>query len=188
MPEQNFVSGDHPQLAMELSDITADHAISISRRGGAACGLTVKARDHFVHTQTLRNPAITRKKAARIPLTAFVSMTYVDLRMRGLEPPRGYPHWHLKPARLPIPPHPRACRLWERVARLSTPLGAGSDDRAVDDPQRSVATVCVAARVRALLGSPVGRWPAATRRSVVEAPGGPSPCRSASWFPSRASP
>ena len=23
---------------------------------------------------------------------------------RGLEPPRGYPHWHLKPARLPIPP------------------------------------------------------------------------------------
>ncbi len=28
------------------------------------------------------------------------------LRMRGLEPPRGCPHWHLKPARLPIPPHP----------------------------------------------------------------------------------
>ena len=23
---------------------------------------------------------------------------------RGLEPPRGCPHWHLKPARLPIPP------------------------------------------------------------------------------------
>src|SRR6056297_1372846 len=23
---------------------------------------------------------------------------------RGLEPPRGFPHWHLKPARLPIPP------------------------------------------------------------------------------------
>src|SRR5690606_25596766 len=23
---------------------------------------------------------------------------------RGLEPPRGFPHWHLKPARLPVPP------------------------------------------------------------------------------------
>ncbi len=28
------------------------------------------------------------------------------LRMKGLEPSRGCPHWHLKPARLPIPPHP----------------------------------------------------------------------------------
>ncbi len=29
---------------------------------------------------------------------------------RGLEPPRGCPHWHLKPARLPIPPpRPRCC-------------------------------------------------------------------------------
>ena len=27
---------------------------------------------------------------------------------RGLEPPRGCPHWHLKPARLPIPPPGRA--------------------------------------------------------------------------------
>jgi hypothetical protein len=29
------------------------------------------------------------------------------MRMRGLEPPRGCPHRHLRPARLPIPPHPR---------------------------------------------------------------------------------
>jgi hypothetical protein len=29
------------------------------------------------------------------------------MRMRGIEPPRGCPHRHLKPARLPIPPHPR---------------------------------------------------------------------------------
>jgi hypothetical protein len=29
-----------------------------------------------------------------------------QLRMRGIEPPRGCPHRHLKPARLPIPPHP----------------------------------------------------------------------------------
>lgn len=30
--------------------------------------------------------------------------------MRGLEPPRGWPHWLLKPARLPIPPHAH-CRV-----------------------------------------------------------------------------
>jgi hypothetical protein len=30
------------------------------------------------------------------------------MRMRGLEPPRGYPHTDLNRARLPIPPHPRA--------------------------------------------------------------------------------
>ena len=29
------------------------------------------------------------------------------MRMRGLEPPRPEGHRHLKPARLPIPPHPR---------------------------------------------------------------------------------
>src|SRR5438270_237949 len=32
------------------------------------------------------------------------------MRLRGLEPPRGCPHRHLKPARLPIPPQPRAAR------------------------------------------------------------------------------
>jgi hypothetical protein len=31
-----------------------------------------------------------------------------DMRMRGLEPPRGLPHTDLNRARLPIPPHPRA--------------------------------------------------------------------------------
>ena len=30
------------------------------------------------------------------------------MRMRGLEPPRGFPHTDLNRARLPIPPHPRA--------------------------------------------------------------------------------
>ncbi len=34
-----------------------------------------------------------------------------SMRPRGLEPPRGYPHWHLKPARLPIPPRPRRERV-----------------------------------------------------------------------------
>jgi hypothetical protein len=30
-----------------------------------------------------------------------------SMRMRGLEPPRGFPHTDLNRARLPIPPHPR---------------------------------------------------------------------------------
>jgi hypothetical protein len=29
------------------------------------------------------------------------------MRMRGVEPPRAEAHRHLKPARLPIPPHPQ---------------------------------------------------------------------------------
>ena len=33
----------------------------------------------------------------------FASRIFLVPR-RGLEPPRGYPHWHLRPARLPIPP------------------------------------------------------------------------------------
>src|SRR5215210_2056706 len=33
------------------------------------------------------------------------------MRMRGLEPPRGYPHTDLNRARLPIPPHPRSSSL-----------------------------------------------------------------------------
>ena len=30
------------------------------------------------------------------------------MRMRGFEPPRPKGHRHLKPARLPVPPHPQA--------------------------------------------------------------------------------
>jgi hypothetical protein len=36
------------------------------------------------------------------------AMTCPAVRMRGLEPPRGFPHGDLNAARLPIPPHPRA--------------------------------------------------------------------------------
>ena len=34
--------------------------------------------------------------------------------MRGVEPPRAEAHRHLKPARLPIPPHPRTNGNYER--------------------------------------------------------------------------
>lgn len=30
------------------------------------------------------------------------------MRKGGLEPPRGYPHYHLKVARIPIPPLPHS--------------------------------------------------------------------------------
>ena len=33
------------------------------------------------------------------------------MRMGRLELPQCCHHWYLKPARLPIPPHPRGCRL-----------------------------------------------------------------------------
>ena len=44
-----------------------------------------------------------------IEVFVFAWMTFsgrTGLRMRGLEPPRPCGHWLLKPARLPIPPHP----------------------------------------------------------------------------------
>lgn len=45
------------------------------------------------------------------------------MRLRGLEPPRGCPHGHLKPARLPIPPQPQngfvLARLRSRHTRSS---------------------------------------------------------------------
>ena len=48
------------------------------------------------------------------------------MRMRGLEPPRGFPHTDLNRARLPIPPHPRGGGI---VASLggSEPLLDGGD-------------------------------------------------------------
>jgi hypothetical protein len=48
------------------------------------------------------------------------------MRMRGLEPPRGFPHTDLNRARLPIPPHPRA------LARIAD--GSGTDGAAANDP------------------------------------------------------
>src|SRR6266404_425002 len=49
----------------------------------------------------------------------------VMVRMRGLEPPRCHHHRLLRPARLPVPPHPREIRIYEpdqgvsNVARAS---------------------------------------------------------------------
>src|SRR5882762_3118526 len=44
--------------------------------------------------------------------------------MRGLEPPRCHHHRLLRPARLPVPPHPRGVRIYEPchgVSRLGSP-------------------------------------------------------------------
>jgi hypothetical protein len=43
----------------------------------------------------------------------------IMVRMRGLEPPRCHHHRLLRPARLPVPPHPRAVRIYERDQPVS---------------------------------------------------------------------
>ncbi len=72
------------------------------------------------------------------------------MRMRGLEPPRGFPHTALNRARLPIPPHPRGFRILaalsfvttmsvlKRVALLSIALLVALPALAGAVPERSV--------------------------------------------------
>ena len=46
-----------------------------------------------------------------------------EVRVRGLEPPRGCPHMALNHARLPVPPHPPGChpvRIFLTLGELST--------------------------------------------------------------------
>src|SRR5712692_4474912 len=45
--------------------------------------------------------------------------------MRGLEPPRCHHHRLLRPARLPVPPHPRDVRIYERHQGVSRHCLAG---------------------------------------------------------------
>lgn len=46
-----------------------------------------------------------------VPLEFLYILSFIQLmRMRGFEPPRPKGHRHLKPARLPVPPHPRSKR------------------------------------------------------------------------------
>jgi hypothetical protein len=53
------------------------------------------------------------------------------VRMRGLEPPPGFPDTDLNRARLPIPPHPRAGGEPEDIARAADrPSGALPASRA----------------------------------------------------------
>ena len=51
------------------------------------------------------------------------------VRMRGLEPPRCHHHRLLRPARLPVPPHPHAvnslCEATEGVSRMTTQHKSG---------------------------------------------------------------
>jgi hypothetical protein len=58
------------------------------------------------------------------------------MRMRGLEPPRGFPHTDLNRARLPIPPHPRGQMIvavrWLATKRSGAPLAKEASERARD--------------------------------------------------------
>src|ERR1043166_4012710 len=54
--------------------------------------------------------------------TEVIGLAFLDfmVRMRGLEPPRCHHHRLLRPARLPVPPHPHAGKsLCERLKRVS---------------------------------------------------------------------
>ncbi len=94
---------------------------------------------------------------------------YIDLRlrMRGLEPPRGCPHWLLKPARLPIPPHPlRIVTYLNLIARESTTRNpAGLTSRTGLSTERQCAQ-------RQSRHSPA---PAATSQPEPRAPRSPAP-------------
>ena len=48
-----------------------------------------------------------RNEKDRIPRLSGSGLFNLMMRKGGLEPPRPCGHWHLKPARLPIPPLPR---------------------------------------------------------------------------------
>lgn len=49
----------------------------------------------------VRSKAVIKEKAERFVIS---DKTFGNMRKGGLEPPRGNPHYHLKVARLPIPP------------------------------------------------------------------------------------
>ncbi|VXB96974.1 hypothetical protein CITRIK5_70371 [Citricoccus sp. K5] len=51
------------------------------------------------------------------------------VREGGLEPPRPFEHWHLKPARLPIPPLARGFGLSSRSKGLYGILRTGQNSR-----------------------------------------------------------
>ena len=59
----------------------------------------------FVVEVTGLEPTASASRTQRSTKLSHTSLSLV--RMTGLEPTRHCCHWHLKPARLPIPPHPR---------------------------------------------------------------------------------
>ena len=67
----------------------------------------------------MREQKTSPPKRARLFLKALLKTM---VRMRGLEPPRCHHHRLLRPARLPVPPHPHAvnslCEAAERVSRM----------------------------------------------------------------------
>ena len=72
-------------------------------------------RASFLYCPSLTIGLLTRrtlsikKASADLPALALIFL----VRMRGLEPPRCHHHRLLRPARLPVPPHPRGNSLYE---------------------------------------------------------------------------
>ncbi len=67
----------------------------------AVVKLALTERITYVRNQGYRTPEFSLPFKM---LDGFLGQEKAMVPRRGFEPPRGCPHWHLKPARLPIPP------------------------------------------------------------------------------------
>src|ERR1700729_677405 len=74
-------------------------------------------RNRGRRTDGLRGTTARRRQGRRNPETNQASEKGVVPR-KGLEPSRPLSHWHLKPARLPIPPPGH----WRRLVRIGRAL------------------------------------------------------------------
>lgn len=103
------------ELASPFRDLLADDLLrDASQTNGDSHGTRetrrrgVARRGHPVDACTQGALAAQNDEAPTILSNRGGSNLLRLMRMRGLEPPRPEGHRHLKPARLPIPPHPRA--------------------------------------------------------------------------------
>src|SRR5918996_1331592 len=94
------------------------------------------------HSMTPRTPCCLHPRLARFAGLAPPLTCENLVGEGGLEPPRPCGHWHLKPARLPIPPLARVTRQ-EKIARPLPPSPHGAP---VEPPTAPVTCVAVAIR------------------------------------------
>src|SRR5215467_11550687 len=85
-----------------------------------------KIRDRYFSIQMARTLLRLVKKTKKGEPVLTDSPHFLLVRMRGLEPPRCHHHRLLRPARLPVPPHPQdagerpLCECIPRVSRMTT--------------------------------------------------------------------
>src|SRR5207249_2955935 len=81
------------------------------------------------------------------------------VRMRGLEPPRCHHHRLLRPARLPVPPHPRTEKLSRcGCSSVKQRFGTAESQSEKSTPPLSV---CLNRRLKSTLLYDASSWPSA---------------------------